>query len=52
MAYYDNVNPTLFELVNTDAKSIIEFGCGAGAMARAIKERSPDIHYVGVELMA
>ncbi len=52
MAYYDNVNPTLFELVNTDAKSIIEFGCGAGAMARAIKEKSPDIHYVGVELIA
>jgi SAM-dependent methyltransferase len=52
MAYYDNVNPTLFELVSTDAKSIIEFGCGAGAMARAIKEKSPDIHYVGVELMA
>ena len=52
MAYYDNVNPTLFELVNTDAKSIIEFGCRAGAMARAIKEKSPDIHYVGVELIA
>ena len=52
MAYYDSVNPTLFELVNTDAKSIIEFGCGAGAMARAIKEKSPDIHYVGVELIA
>ena len=52
MAYYDNVNPTLFKLVNTDAKSIIEFGCGAGAMARAIKEKSPDIHYVGVKLIA
>ena len=52
MAYYDSVNPTLFELVNTDAKSIIEFGCGAGAMARAIKEKSPDIHYVGVKLIA
>ena len=52
MAYYDNVNPTLFKLVNTDAKCIIEFGCGAGAMARAIKEKSPDIHYVGVKLIA
>ena len=52
MAYYDNVNSTLFALVNTDAKSIIEFGCGAGAMARAIKEKSPGIHYVGVELIA
>jgi SAM-dependent methyltransferase len=52
MAYYDNVNPTLLDLVNPKAKRICEFGCGAGAMARAVKEKSPGVYYVGVELVA
>ena len=51
MAYYDNVNYTLLELIDPKAKNICEFGCGAGAMARAIKEKLPALHYVGVELM-
>lgn len=52
MAYYDNVNPTLLELVRADAERICEFGCSAGAMARAIKDKSPHVYYVGVELVA
>jgi SAM-dependent methyltransferase len=52
MAYYDNVNTTLVELVSDKAKRICEFGCGAGAFARAVKNRNPHVHYVGVELMA
>jgi SAM-dependent methyltransferase len=52
MAYYDNVNPTLLALVSPAAERICEFGCGAGAMASAIKEKSPGVHYVGVELLA
>lgn len=52
MAYYDNVNQTLVDTVDPSAQRICEFGCGAGALARAIRERRPGIHYVGVELMA
>jgi SAM-dependent methyltransferase len=52
MAYFDNVNPTLLDLVDPTAKSICEFGCGAGAMARAVKAKLPAVHYVGVEIAA
>lgn len=52
MAYYDNINLTLLDVVNPEAKSICEFGCGAGALARAIKEKIPGVHYVGVEIVA
>ena len=50
--YYDNVNLTLLDEVKTQALSICEFGCGAGAFARAVKGRCTSVHYVGVELMA
>ena len=50
--YYDNVNPTLLDLVRTDATRICEFGCGGGALARAVRKKlGSDIHYVGIELM-
>jgi len=52
MDYYDSVNTTLLELVEPSARRICEFGCGAGALARAIKQKSPGVHYVGVELVA
>ena len=52
MAYYDNINMTLLDVVSPSAKSICEFGCGAGALARAVKEKIPTVHYVGVEIMA
>jgi SAM-dependent methyltransferase len=51
-SYYGNVNPTLLNVVNPDARRVCEFGCGSGALARAIRHRCPDVHYVGVELMA
>lgn len=50
MAYYDNVNQTIFDLIPKTAKSICEFGCGAGALARAVRVDNPDVHYVGVEM--
>jgi SAM-dependent methyltransferase len=52
MSYYDNVNSTLIDLVDPHSKHICEFGCGAGAFARAIRERIPNVNYVGVELVA
>lgn len=51
MSYYDNVNTTLLNLVEPSVQRICEFGCGAGALAKAIRKRHPDVHYVGVELL-
>lgn len=51
MTYYDNVNMTLFNHISPHASSICEFGCGAGGMARAVRNKLPDVHYVGVELV-
>lgn len=50
-AYYGNVNPTLLETVSPAARRIAEFGCGAGGLARAIRQKLTDVHYTGVELM-
>lgn len=51
--YYGNVNPTLLEVVDPSSQRIAEFGCGAGALARAVRQRCTGrLHYVGVELMA
>ncbi|MGV1044277.1 class I SAM-dependent methyltransferase [Limnohabitans sp.] len=51
--YYGNVNPTLLQVVDQSAMRICEFGCGAGALARAIKTRlAHPVHYVGIEIAA
>lgn len=52
MTYFDNVNPTLLEVIDPQAQSICEFGCGGGALARAVRKTHPQVHYVGMELMA
>lgn len=50
--YYGNVNPTLLDLVEPPVQNVCEFGCGAGALARAIRHKlKTPVHYVGVELM-
>ncbi|APW44477.1 class I SAM-dependent methyltransferase [Rhodoferax saidenbachensis] len=50
MSYYDNVNQTILDLIPVTATSICEFGCGAGALARAVRVNTPNIYYVGVEI--
>lgn len=51
--YYDNVNTTLLQMVEPTARRIIEFGCGAGGLARAVRhQQAHAVYYVGVELMA
>jgi SAM-dependent methyltransferase len=51
--YYGNANPTLLQMVDPLASRICEFGCGAGALARAVKSRSfQPVHYVGLEIEA
>jgi len=50
--YYGNVNSTLLDLIPPDIQKVCEFGCGAGALARAIRQKlNTPMHYVGVELM-
>ena len=49
MSYYNNINTTIFNLMSKDAGQICEFGCGAGALARAFKQVAPNAFYVGVE---
>ncbi len=51
MAYYDNINPELLELTPKSAKRICELGCGAGALAKAIKDKCSQLeYYCGIEL--
>lgn len=49
--YFDNVNPTILDLVEPSMLKICEFGCGGGALAAAIRAKNPEsIHYVGLEM--
>lgn len=50
-AYYGNVNSTIFEAIDPQARKICEFGCGSGALAHSVKQRCANVHYVGIELM-
>ncbi|MBE9040440.1 methyltransferase domain-containing protein [Oscillatoriales cyanobacterium LEGE 11467] len=40
---------TLLQLMEADARHILEVGCGDGSLARLYKQIAPDCHYVGVE---
>jgi SAM-dependent methyltransferase len=51
-SYYDNVNLELFRHVLPSAKSVCEFGCGAGGFARAVRAKIPNVFYAGIELVA
>lgn len=52
MSYYDNVNTTVLDLIDPNAKRICELGCGGGALALAVREKLPHpVHYAGIELM-
>ena len=46
----DIYNQDLYNLISDDLNSIIEIGSGSGALAKAIKHRSPHTNYIGVEL--
>lgn len=48
--YYDGFNPTILELVDSNAITFCEFGCGAGGLARAIRKKSPASDYTGVDI--
>ncbi|MEY2835139.1 MAG: hypothetical protein RLZZ557_801, partial [Bacteroidota bacterium] len=47
----DIYNQDLFNLIPDNLSSIIEIGSGSGALAKAIKHRSPQTQYIGVEIV-
>ena len=51
-SYYRNVNPDLLDRIPLNAKTVVEVGCGSGALGSAYKLRNPQVHYIGVEAMA
>lgn len=48
--YYQYSRPELHPLIPTDAKRILDIGCAAGALGRAIKERQA-CHVTGIEMV-
>jgi trans-aconitate methyltransferase len=50
--YYRNVNPDLLDRIPLNAKTVVEVGCGSGALGGAYKLRNPQVQYIGVEAMA
>ncbi|MBF0265780.1 MAG: methyltransferase domain-containing protein [Gammaproteobacteria bacterium] len=44
-----NYNPDLLSLIPSDAKGILEIGCGNGALANAYKEINPNCQYFGID---
>ena len=50
-SYYRNVNPDLLDRIPLNAQTVVEVGCGSGALGGAYKLRNPQVHYIGVEAM-
>lgn len=48
-SYYNNANPALLDRIPSTVGSVLEVGCGAGALARSLKARLPHVRYVGCE---
>lgn len=48
--YHDKLNHDLLSRLPTDARRVLEVGCGSGALARAYRALNPNVHYTGVEV--
>ena len=48
--YYDRVNSDLLALIPYDAWTVLEIGCGAGALAAAYRRRNPAVRWIGIEM--
>ena len=49
--YFQRVNSDLLDRIPLNSKTILEVGCGSGALGAAFKCRQPDVHYIGIETM-
>lgn len=47
--YYDRVNLDLLSLIPPDAGSVLELGCGTGALCRAYKRINPGVEWHGID---
>jgi SAM-dependent methyltransferase len=47
--YYDRVNPDLLQRIPVGSRTVLEVGCGAGALGAAFKAIRPEVVYVGLE---
>lgn len=50
-AYYRNVNRDLLDRIPLNARTVVEVGCGSGALGTVYKLRNPQVRYIGVEAM-
>ena len=48
-SYYRNVNSDLLDRIPLNAKTVVEVGCGSGALGGAYKLKNPSVRYLGIE---
>ncbi len=49
-SYPDQANPDLVERIPLDARTLLDVGCGSGALGRDYKRRNPGARFFGIEL--
>lgn len=48
--YYDRVNPDLLDMIPVSSQTLLEVGCGTGALGAQFLLRQPQARYYGVEM--
>ncbi|MCP4266647.1 MAG: class I SAM-dependent methyltransferase, partial [Candidatus Brocadiaceae bacterium] len=47
--YGDSPRTELIDLIKKAPEQILEIGCGSGATGMAIKQKFPDVNYIGID---